>query len=127
MHDFQNKRLIKRRLYSIPALIVSVFIMVVFLKGAISVWNKHKQSEQNLAALEKSLFETREREKELEYAIEDLKTEQGVEREIRKKFSVVKPGEEMVVIVESRNSKQENSNDGSSWWQKTKDWFKDRF
>ena len=54
-----------------------------------------------------------QRDKELSSRIDRLKTDRGLEEEIRKKFNVAKDGEGVVIIVpKSSTSSDENDDDG---------------
>ncbi|OIP65380.1 hypothetical protein AUK15_01810 [Candidatus Nomurabacteria bacterium CG2_30_43_9] len=85
-------------------------------KGA---WGIHQKaqiaiSERNIA--QRSLLELEARTVELQASLIRLKSDIGVEEEIRQKYSVVRPGEEVVVIVDDRAKKSENSKVGIGNW-----------
>ncbi|HAS85014.1 MAG TPA: hypothetical protein DCS23_03030 [Candidatus Yonathbacteria bacterium] len=101
-------------------------VMLFFAgKGA---WGIHQKaqiaiSERNIA--QRSMLEMEERTAELQSSLIHLKSDIGVEEEIRQKYSVVRPGEEVVVIVDDRAKKSENSEAGigNGFWRSIVDFF----
>jgi len=65
----------------------------------------------------------RARDAELSSKIERLKTEAGLEEEIRSKFTVAKNNENMVIVVEENNTNATNTAERASFWQKFLDFF----
>lgn len=91
-----------------------------------SRWIESSDNLKNVAASVESL---KGREAELVFEIDRLETARGVEEEIRKKYSVVKPGEEMVVVVDAPEPLVDNTEDEPGFlkrsWRKMKSWFSD--
>ncbi len=83
------------------------------------------------SALEKQLKELTERKKELEASIKSLETDAGIEKEIRSKFQVQKPGEKTVVIVEEEKREDSaasaNANSSSDFFDGLWKFFKSIF
>lgn len=98
MKEFQEKNKQKKRS---KLVLLFMFVLVVFLaRGSMSTYFKERDSrlEVDRVAREKSDLEKR-------YLVmseqsEALKSDIGVEAEIRSKFDVVKEGEGVIVIVE---------------------------
>lgn len=99
MHDFQRKKKIKKILYSPIVLLLLSIIFVIVLRGVWSVYKKSQISSENLEREKIELSKLIERQKNLANSIDYLKTEQGIEDEIRTKFRVVKEGEHVAVII----------------------------
>ena len=77
-------------------------------------------AEENLASLSK-------RENDLTGKIDELETENGLEKEIRERFPVIKPGEEVIMIVKDEEDGS-SGNDVSSddgWWSRFVKWIKE--
>ncbi len=79
----------------------------------------------NLSKTAASLEGLQVRDKMLSAEIERLKTETGVEQEIREKYNLVKEGEEVIMVVD----KELDDNLGSKstpigFWQKVLDWLR---
>lgn len=125
MEDFRSKQKIRKRLYSRTTFFTLLLITVLLLKGVWGAWDKHRESRANLKNVEVELVEARNRESELATRIEKLETQEGVEKEIRERFSVTKPGEEIVLIVEEDLSGGGHQEGEASWWKKVGKWFAD--
>jgi cell division protein FtsB len=125
MLEFQEKRLVKRLLYSKLTIFI-LLILVVFLTNAVwKVYRKQIVANDNLVKTAASLESLRTRETILISEIEKLKTKEGVEDEIREKFSLIKPGEEMIVIINDDEDQTDRTIfSGDSLWQKIINFFK---
>jgi len=125
MLEFQEKRQLKKIIYSKVTLIILLLIILALSKAVWSVYKKHDMTKDNLSKVETSLESLQVREKMLSSEIERLKTASGKEEEIREKYGLIKQGEEMIVVVDDEN----NDNNGPvstpiSFWQKVLDWLK---
>ena len=122
MLDFKKKRKIKEILYSRVTIILLFFIFLFFANSTWDVYKKASLASENKKIAEKDLNALKEREKNLVNKIDRLKTDIGVEEEIREKFGFVKDGEEVVVIVDSKEEIDESSDSGfdtaKKWWKK---------
>ena len=126
MLEYQQKRKIKKRFYSRTVLIGLFIIALLFAKATWSVYQKKLESERNEKKAAAELADLEKRQQGLSVDINRLQTKTGVEKEIRDKFSVVKPGENMIVIVEP-NQASTTASGGSGFfvrmWQTIKGWF----
>ena len=103
MEDYKAKQRIRKKIYSPWVFIILLVITVVLIKGAWGVFFKQQESAQNLDKVRAELAKAEQREAELETHVSYLKTEEGIEEEIRDKYSVARPGEELVLIVEPKD------------------------
>ncbi len=78
-----------------------LFLAVLLAQGAVGVYVKHRESEKRLQETAAALEAVEGRIAGLEEEIAYLETPQGMEREIRTKFSVARPGEKVVVVLDS--------------------------
>ena len=125
MLEFQEKRKIKRFFYSKVVLVCLLILIFLLLKMVWSVYEKQALTKDNLAKTATSFEGLQEREKMLSSSIDKLKTDSGIEQEIREKYGLVKPGEEVIVIVDGEDStSSEPASSEISFWQKVKDWLK---
>lgn len=117
MLEFQEKRKIRRILYSRPSVIFLCILVLLLMRSVWSVYQKNAESgaKADIAALE--LAALRERKDELAGALFQIGTERGLEEEIRRKFQVAKPGESVVVIVDEASKKIEVQEQEKAWWQ----------
>ncbi len=104
MHDFQNRKKIRKILYSPVTLLALAIVLSILVSGVWGVYQKSKVSSENLEREKKEIGRLTERERMLTAFIDFLKTEQGVENEIRTKFRAIKEGEKVVVIVDNKAS-----------------------
>ena len=110
MKKFEEKRKFRRALYSRPSVALLV-LASIFIGSEIWGWyGKYSESGENRAIAERKLVRLKYRENQLRAEIAALKTEQGIEREIRTKFGLVRPGERVIVVVPApENPKQSAS------------------
>lgn len=104
MLEFQKKKQLRKILYSPIVLLVFSIILVLLLKGVWGVYQKERLSAQNLEQEKGELEKLALREKNLAASLDYLKTDQGIESEIRTKFRVVKEGEKVAVILDNQAS-----------------------
>ena len=128
MIEFQQKKRIRKILYSPIVLIILFIIFVILTRSLWGVYEKERISSENLSKEKTELEKLSLREKDLASALEYLKTDQGIENEIRSKFRVVREGEKVAVIVgeEATNIKEQLptvSTTTPSLWYKILNWF----
>lgn len=100
MRELEQKQKLKRRIYSIPALIGLFLITVALSRGAYSILTKERLTSKEVELLQEEVADLSEREAFLNSSIEKLKTEEGIEEEIKSKFNVARSGERVAVIVD---------------------------
>ncbi len=99
MLEFQRKRKTQKFIYSYFS--IAILIIVIFLLAK-SVFGLYGKAQASIDARKKSEHEYKELSSRYDYVkgeIERLRTEEGIEEEVREKFSVVKPGEKLIVLV----------------------------
>ncbi len=131
MFDFHEKRKIRRIVYS------KVFIGAIFLFALLmgkSVYERFTIEREMALKLEermKELHTLEERAALLESKVEHLKNDRGIEEELRTRFDVAKEGEQVVIIVEKPDEKEQKqtvqgsaipSSQGSSFVKRLKFW-----
>ena len=100
MKEFQQKEQTKSKLYSRYTLLTLFVLIILTGKGLINIYQKNISSEEEKRLVEKKKDELQNRYDSLSNRVEELKTPQGMEKEIRSKFDVVKPGENVIVVVD---------------------------
>jgi len=129
MLELQNRQKFKKRFFSKPVFLIVLILTVLMVKATINLYIKKLHSSRDLAAVSESVNTMRAREQELNIEIEKLGTQRGVEEEIRKKYSVVKSGEEMVVLVDEKTPPSDNNEVSEGFfartWHKITNLFKD--
>lgn len=112
---------IKRIVYSRPALILLAVLFAFVAHGTWKVYEKASLAREQKNRITKELAELKSREADLQAKLAELRTERGLEEELRERFGVVKEGESVVVIVDPSDngtSTKASSSGISRWWQK---------
>ena len=91
----------KRRLFSKWMLALLIVVLFFAGKGTWDVYQKARQSQQLLELAQQERAELEAKQAEIEYRLNRVATETGIEEEIRGKFDVAREGEKLIVIVES--------------------------
>lgn len=119
MIPFQERKKIRKFLYSKVTIAVLFVVLFAVGKGAWSIHQKAEiaRSERDIAR--RALSELEARTTELQTSLVVLKSERGIEEAVRQKYTVAKPGEEVVVVVDDSLKKGENGEAmaGRSLWQ----------
>jgi cell division protein FtsB len=117
MFNYQQKKQIRKVIYSKITLLILFIFIIILSKACYGIYQKQKISEQNLEIVEEEYYSLNSRKDVLESEIDKLNTEEGIEREIRSKFNVSKPGEIMINIVDdNKNISNDDSNQKKSFW-----------
>ena len=125
MFEFQERRKLKKFLYSPIILIVLLIILILLLKAMWGVYLKSSYTKENLDRVNHDLAELRERERILSNEIEYLRTTGGKEEEIRERVGLVKPNEDIFIITNKDNEVEDVIYPiKQAWWQKILGWFK---
>ncbi len=126
MREFQERKRLKRLIYSKPVLIFLFILLVLVIDGTWKIYQKERESRANLARVENQLTTLKERSGNLSSDVTRLKTEQGMEEEIRSKYEVSKPGEQLLVIVDKDAAATTSppQNLWEHWWSSFTNLFK---
>lgn len=100
MKEFQEKRKIKKRVYSKFTILALLIVVILLARGTWGVYKKEKDSRIEMQRVQGELQVLKDRKENLAIGIDRLKTDTGVEEEIRNKFQVAKQGEGVIVIVD---------------------------
>jgi cell division protein FtsB len=125
MLEFQEKIKLRKFLYSRITLIVLLVILFFLVRAVWSVYQKQEMTRENLTRTTANFNNLQARQEMLSTEIERLKTESGKEQEIREKYGLVRPGEEVMVVVDKNNDAGPDAGSTKiSFWQKIKDWLR---
>ena len=123
MLDFQQKRKVKSFMYN-RVTIGLLFVFVLYASfSTFRVYKKQKESEYLRGVVEKKVYELEAKDRQINEKIQDLDTDQGLEREIRGKFNVAKDDENMVIILENEEATTTDIRKPMSFWQKVLGFF----
>lgn len=100
MLDFQQKWKVKTFMYSrwVRGLLLVIAVYSIF--SVYRVYEKKRESDRELAKVEQRLIALSAKDTALMRQIDMLQTDQGLEAEIRAKYSVARDNEQVVVLVE---------------------------
>ncbi len=125
MKSFQKKRRLEHVMQSKTFLIFLGILILVFAFSMFSFVNKMEETSKNKKIIEDKITELEKSKEKLNSDINELKTSQGVEENIREKFGLAKEGENMVIIVDDKNKAENVMKDNSGGFFNTiKNWFK---
>lgn len=119
MRSFQKNGKLKHVMQSKLFLIFLGIVILVFVFSVFSFWGKMEETSKNRKIAEDKITELEKSKEKLNSDIANLKTEKGVEENIRNKFGLAKEGENMILIVDDKGSSEvpKNTNSGGffSW------------
>ena len=107
--DIKKRNKFGKIAYSWPVLVLVAGLIILIGKNVFEVYKNEKTSRVNREQSEKIFASLENRSNLIATEIAALKTEKGIETEIRDKFRVVKEGEQLAIIIDSDKNKKENS------------------
>lgn len=112
MREFQERNTIKKRIYSKTTLVILLVVLGLMIHGLYSVYQKEKESRTEVERVKREQVAVEGRYNNIQKGSDDLKSEAGIEAEIRNKFDVVKPGEGVIVVVNKNPTAIETDKQG---------------
>ncbi len=125
MLEFKKRQKIKKWLYSPWMIFILLFILLIGLDAIWTIYKKEQISKNNLVLAQQNLDKLKSRYDILKNEVDWLSTPEGIEEEIRNKFSVVKEGEQVAIIVESKSTPTTTPGvlKTETLWDKIAEWF----
>jgi len=123
MLDFQQKWKAKTLVYSRG---VQIFLLIIAVYGIFSVYRvyeKKKESDRELVKMEQQLIALSSKDTALTKQIDMLQTDQGLEAEIRAKYTVALENEKVVILVEDNVSEVATTTRQQSLFKRIKNFF----
>ncbi len=102
MKSFQDNRTSRKILESKPFLLLLGILVFAFGWNIFGFWGKMEETKKNKEMAQAKVAELQAQKDKLSGDIAKLKTDEGVEANIREKFGLVKPGEQMIVVVDDK-------------------------
>ena len=99
-------------------LILILFILVIFARGAWRALEKERESSSMVTELEAKAAQLEARKADLEMKITRLNTEEGIDEELKSKYNVSTEGEQFAVLVEPKENQGINDISPSVWYEK---------
>ena len=116
MQEFQQRRTIQRILHSKFMLVIGIVLLVLLTNATTRVYARYRESLTRREAVGRELALLKSRADTLSKEVARLNTSSGVEEEIRRQFNMVKPGEEVAIIVDPPKDESSSSGAASGWW-----------
>lgn len=108
MLPFQERKKFRKILYSKATLVVLFFLVVVIGRGAWQIHQKAVIAQGERAQAARAVEELNLRVQGLEKSLTRLRSPEGAEGEARQKYTVARPSEEVVIIVDVDAKKGKN-------------------
>lgn len=97
---------------------VAIILVIFVVWGTVSVVKaglKQREAITLRNESQKELAELEQKQVDLNQKIEGLSTEQGLEAEVRQRYRVVKPGEQLVIVVDNKDISPNQTMKPSLW------------
>ena len=117
MREYEQRYTPARLLGRRALLLLFFVVFLAALRGTWDVYWKERTTRQDRRQAEQSLTELKARESKLATKVAQLKTDQGVEAELREQYDVGKPGEQLIVLVDpTTDASSTGATQGRHWW-----------
>ena len=124
MRNFQHNKSFQHLAYSKPVLLLLTILLLFFIWGMFGFINKMIVTMNNRELVENKVIELKAEKIKLSAEIAKLQTEKGVEESIRDKFGLAKEGENMIIVVEDKNTPVVENESSSRFFGFFKNFFK---
>jgi len=125
MRNFQKSGRLRHLMQSKFFLIFLGVVILSFFFSMFSFMGKMEETVRNRKIVEDKITKLEKSKGKLNSDITKLKTEKGVEENIRDKFGLAKEGENMILIIDDKNqTEMQKEPDSGSFWSIIKNWFK---
>lgn len=114
---------IERVVLSLPFLFIVAALVVLVAISAFKMYQTSQGTEETVERLEEERDELTVRQKQLVNTTANLSTQRGIEEEIREKFSVVKEGERVIVLVDDPDASATSTAEDRAWWRSLLDFL----
>ena len=104
MRNFQEKNKWKDFMQSKPVLVLLAIVVILFTWNIVNLTIKLLETYKNKNIEQQKISDLEARKAKLTEDIKKLGTDEGKEEAIRENFGMVKDGEDVVVIVDDKNS-----------------------
>ncbi|MCR4283724.1 MAG: septum formation initiator family protein [Parcubacteria group bacterium] len=118
MREFQQRRILRRLMYSNVSIFFLLVIFIFFIFSIADVYNKSREAIKKNEEVSSELNDIKSKKDYFEAEIDRLNTNAGIEDELRDKFQIAKPGERVIIIVDD---KKDDSEDATP--RKSLNWF----
>ena len=110
----KNKNVSPRRILSA---VIALLVLFILFTSVIALSRKYFDIRKRVEHLKEQEIAMKERYNDLKQTNEYIQTSEGQERELRSKYNIVKPGEEMIVVSAPDPAVEEKSGSFGRWWE----------
>lgn len=103
MKNFQRGINFRNILQSRPVLVLLGLLIIFLAVGVFNLMGKMRVTIENKRLVENKVIELEKERIKLSTDISKLKTESGIEENIRQKFGLAKEGEGMIIVIDDQN------------------------
>ncbi|OGI60025.1 hypothetical protein A2641_02510 [Candidatus Nomurabacteria bacterium RIFCSPHIGHO2_01_FULL_37_25] len=123
MRSFQKKRGFRNIIYSRPILLFLVILILFFAWNMLGFMNKMSVTRENRKIAENKVAQLEKEKEKLASDINKLKSQNGIEENIRDKFGLAKEGEGLIVILDDKNTAETSKENSGGFFSFLKNWF----
>jgi len=103
--------------------VVLLLALLALLKGGWNVYQKQREAYVHKINAEAKLDELVDRKRQLQAEVLHLKSNRGIEEEMRQQFEVAREGEGLIIIVDRPSPEgEEGVVKGKEWWRPVWPW-----
>lgn len=113
MYELRQKKKRPPFLYSPVAIGLLIIVLLAMGRATWNVYGKQSESAEKRRQAETELNALKERQKVLTAELERLKTQEGIEAEIRENYSLAKQGEGLAIIITDEDQRAQVQQKGS--------------
>ena len=124
MRKFQRRRPLRLLLYSWPAFFVIAILAGFVGRAAWIAYGNARVARESYSAARASREETESRENDLRQKLNELSSPYGIEKELRARYSLRKPGEAVVIFVRPEEKAAAPVVHDSSFFAVWRDWIR---
>jgi cell division protein FtsB len=103
--------------------VLAVFLVVVLCWGLFVVYRMYVKNREAVALrnqFQDELDTLNQKQEELSGKINNLSTDRGLEAEVRNRYRVIRPGEQLVIVVDDAAQGSKTLPENPSWWVRIK-------
>ncbi|MFC1756609.1 hypothetical protein ACFLZC_00405 [Patescibacteria group bacterium] len=123
MRELKQKNRLNKILFSRPVFAICLVVVVMYSVSLYKIYTRSRQASLRNDLVKEEIKDMEGRKNDLGANIGKLRTDEGIEKELRKKFQVKKPGEDYVIIID-KNEEEEGKDLSSEVLAKEESFFK---
>jgi cell division protein FtsB len=120
----KSRRRLIAKIFIWSLLTAGFLLLLLEARATWHVYQKEREAKTSYDLAAESYAGLIEREKTIGRAVNGLNTTRGLEEVVRTRYPLAKPGEEVIVLVDSKKQARSAENaTTTSFWQSLKSWF----